>query len=50
MPSILARADSGTAFCGEIRNLLGEHMLALQVPIEKCQRLALVMGNALNEC
>ncbi|WP_324733955.1 MerR family transcriptional regulator [Pseudomonas paeninsulae] len=35
--SILARADSGTAPCGEVRDLLGERMLAL------------VMRNALDE-
>lgn len=47
--SILARADSGTAPCGEVRDLLGERMLALQTHIEECQRLALVMRDALDE-
>ncbi|MCY1521570.1 HTH-type transcriptional regulator ZntR [compost metagenome] len=47
--TILARADSGAAPCGEVRDLLGERLTALQAHIEECQRLALVMHNALTE-
>jgi DNA-binding transcriptional MerR regulator len=47
--NILARADSGTAPCGEVRDLLGERLLTLQVHIEECQRLAQVMRNALDD-
>ncbi len=45
--AILARAESGNAPCGEVRDLLGNRLAALQAHIEECQRLALVMRNAL---
>jgi len=47
--AILARADSGTAHCGEVRDLLSERLSALQVHIAECQRLAGVMQDALSE-
>jgi DNA-binding transcriptional MerR regulator len=46
---ILARADNGAEHCGEVRDLLGERLHALQAHIDECQRLALVMRNALAE-
>jgi DNA-binding transcriptional MerR regulator len=46
---ILARADDGAEHCGEVRDLLGERLQALQAHIDECQRLALVMRNALSE-
>lgn len=47
--AILARAESGAAPCGEVRDLLRERLAALQTHIEECQRLALVMHNALGD-
>jgi DNA-binding transcriptional MerR regulator len=47
--AILARAESGSAPCGEVRDLLGNRLTALQAHIEECQRLALVMRNALDD-
>lgn len=47
--AILARAESGSAPCGEVRDLLGNRLAALQAHIEECQRLALVMRNALDD-
>ena len=47
--AILARAESGSAPCGEVRDLLGNRLEALQAHIEECQRLALVMRNALDD-
>ncbi|NQD92174.1 MerR family DNA-binding protein, partial [Pseudomonas sp. CrR25] len=46
---ILARADSGIEPCAEVRDLLGERLLALQAHIDECQRLALVMRGALDD-
>lgn len=46
---ILARADSGAEPCEEVRDLLGERLLALQAHIDECQRLALVMRSALDD-
>lgn len=45
--TILARADSGATHCGEVRDLLGERLTALQAHIAECQRLAGVMQDAL---
>lgn len=47
--AILARAESGSAPCDEVRDLLGNRLAALQAHIEECQRLALVMRNALDD-
>jgi DNA-binding transcriptional MerR regulator len=47
--AILARAESGSAPCGEVRDLLGNRLTTLQAHIEECQRLALVMRNALED-
>jgi DNA-binding transcriptional MerR regulator len=47
--AILARAESGAAPCGEVRDLLRERLAALQAHIAECQRLALVMHNALGD-
>jgi DNA-binding transcriptional MerR regulator len=47
--AILARAESGSAPCGEVRDLLSNRLAALQAHIEECQRLALVMRNALDD-
>jgi DNA-binding transcriptional MerR regulator len=47
--TILGRADSGQAPCGEVRDLLCERLSALQAHIAECQRLASVMENALAE-
>ncbi|WP_339462874.1 MerR family transcriptional regulator [Pseudomonas sp. EA_105y_Pfl2_R69] len=47
--AILARAESGSAPCGEVRDLLGNRLAALQAHIDECQRLALVMHNALDD-
>ncbi|MDP3814140.1 MerR family transcriptional regulator [Pseudomonas sp.] len=47
--AILARAESGAAPCGEVRDLLRERLAALQAHIDECQRLALVMHDALND-
>jgi len=47
--TILARAESGAAPCGEVRDLLSERLSALQAHIAECQRLAGVMQGALNE-
>ncbi|UTW07348.1 MerR family transcriptional regulator [Pseudomonas benzenivorans] len=46
---ILARADNGAEHCGEVRELLGERLQALQAHIDECQRLARVMADALGE-
>ena len=47
--AILTRAESGAAPCGEVRDLLRERLTALQAHIDECQRLALVMHDALND-
>lgn len=47
--AILARAESGAAPCGEVRDLLRERLTALQAHIAECQRLALVMHDALDD-
>ena len=47
--AILARAESGAAPCGEVRDLLRERLTALQAHIDECQRLALVMHDALSD-
>ncbi|WP_137885242.1 MerR family DNA-binding protein [Pseudomonas sp. 2FE] len=47
--AILARADSGGAPCGEVRDLLSERLNALQAHIDECQRLAGVMQAALSD-
>lgn len=47
--AILARADSGAAPCAEVRDLMRERLAALQAHIDECQRLALVMHNALDD-
>ena len=47
--AILARADSGAAPCAEVRDLMRERLVALQAHIDECQRLALVMHNALDD-
>ncbi|WPC06642.1 MerR family transcriptional regulator [Pseudomonas benzenivorans] len=46
---ILERTEGGAEHCGEVRDLLGERLLALQAHIEECQRLALVMRSALDD-
>lgn len=46
---ILARSEAGAEHCGEVRELLGERLQALQAHIDECQRLALVMADALAE-
>ena len=46
---IISSADNGHAPCAEVRDLLRERLTALQVHIEECQRLALVMQNAFND-
>ncbi len=47
--AILARADSGTAPCGEVRDLLSERLGTLEAHIAECQRLAQVMREALTQ-
>nr|WP_298112865.1 MerR family transcriptional regulator [uncultured Pseudomonas sp.] len=47
--AILARADSGAAPCAEVRDLMRERLAALQAHIDECQRLALVMHDALED-
>lgn len=47
--AILARTESGAAPCAEVRDLLRERLTALQAHITECQRLALVMHDALDD-